>query len=272
LTTFERRFRLINILREQPGIRVPDLAKILDVSEGTIRNDMNALSESGQLTRVWGGAVPLGSDDAPKVTAYTARSRMNLSTKQAIAWAASRLVSDGDSVLFDASTTVFHMAKFLKERQNLTVVTNGIEIGRELAKNPTNMVMLLGGVLRPDGTAITRPSNDVLLKELYIKTAFVSASGFSMEAGLTEVDFQEAQFKRAMIASASFVVALVDSSKFGKVDLTPFARFDQVGQLFTDTLVAPEWIEKLKHGQVSYTLCDESTDAGRAVNEEQSRR
>ena len=271
MTTFERRFRLLNILREQPGIRVPDLARILDVSEGTIRNDMNALSESGQLTRGWGGAVPVGNDSAP-ITAYTARSRMNQSPKQVIAKAASRLVSDGDSVLLDASTTVFHMASFLKERQNLTVVTNGIDIGRELAKNPTNMVMLLGGVLRPDGTAITRPSNDVLLKELHIKTAFVSASGFSLEAGLTEVDFQEAQFKRAMIASASYVVALLDSSKFGKVDLTPFARIDQVGHIFTDTLVAAGWIEQLNRVSVSYTLCDESTDIGKVFNEEKIRR
>jgi DeoR/GlpR family transcriptional regulator of sugar metabolism len=271
LTTFERRFRLLNILRDQPGIRVPDLARMLDVSEGTIRNDMNALSETGQLTRVWGGAVPIGSDNGP-IAAYTARSRMNLTTKQMIARAAARLVADGDSVLFDASTTVFHMASFLKERQNLTVVTNGIEIGRELAKNPTNMVMLLGGILRLDGTAITRPSNDVMLKELHIKTAFVSASGFSMEAGLTEVDFQEAQFKRAMIASASFVVALLDSSKFGKVDLTPFARIDQIGHIFTDAQVEPEWIEKFRRGSVSYTLCDESTDAGKVSNEEQIRR
>ena len=264
MTTFERRFRLLNILRDQPGIRVPDLARLLDVSEGTIRNDMNALSDTGQLTRVWGGAVPVGGEKAATITAYTARARMNLSIKQVIARAAARLVSDGDSVLLDASTTVFYMADFLKERQNLTVVTNGIEVGRELAKNPTNMVMLLGGILRPDGTAITRPSNDVLLKELYIKTAFVSASGFSIEAGLTEVDFQEAQFKRAMIASASMVVALLDSSKFGKVDLTPFARIDQVGQIFTDTQAAPEWIEKLRRSGISYTLCDEAAEISKS--------
>jgi DeoR/GlpR family transcriptional regulator of sugar metabolism len=263
---------LLNILRDQPGIRVPDLARILDVSEGTIRNDMNALSDTGQLTRVWGGAVPVGGEKAATITAYTARARMNLSIKQVIARAAAKLVSDGDSVLLDASTTVFYMADFLKERQNLTVVTNGIEVGRELAKNPTNMVMLLGGILRPDGTAITRPSNDVSLKELYIKTAFVSASGFSIEAGLTEVDFQEAQFKRAMIASASMVVALLDSSKFGKVDLTPFARIDQVGQIFTDTQTAPEWIEKLRRGGISYTLCDEAAETSKNGYEEPGRR
>lgn len=271
MTTFERRFRLLNILREQPGIRVPDLARMLDVSEGTIRNDLNALSDAGQLTRVWGGAVPLSSDVQP-ATAYTARARMNLPAKQGIARAAARMVADGDSLLLDASTTVLSMATFLNERQNLTVVTNGIEVGRELAKNPTNMVILLGGILRPDGTAITRPSNDVMLKELYIKTAFVSASGFSIEAGLTEADYQEAQFKRTMIASSSFVVALLDSSKFGRVDLTPFARMDQVGHIFTDTQVSAEWIEKLNRVNVAYTLCDESAEPGRTGSEEYSRR
>lgn len=256
MTTFERRFRLLSILREQPGIRVPDLARILDVSEGTIRNDMNALSASGQLMRVWGGAVPLEAVNV-QVPAYAARTRMNQASKHDIARAAAKLVNDGDSLLLDASTTVFSLALNLQDRRNLTVVTNGIEVGRELARNPTNVVVLLGGILRPDGTAVTRPAMETLLKDLHIKTAFVSASGFSLDVGLTEVDFNEALFKRVMIESAGNLVALIDSSKFGRVDLTPFASVARVGQLFTDRNLPAEWIEKLGQAGVNYTLCGE---------------
>jgi DeoR/GlpR family transcriptional regulator of sugar metabolism len=257
VTTIERRFRLLNILREQPGIRVPDLARLLVVSEGTIRNDIRALAESGQLTRVWGGGIPT-VDEHDYSPAYTARARMNEATKQVIARAAAQLVADGDSLLLDASTTVFHMADYLHERRNLTVITNGIEVGRALAQNPSNTVMLLGGILRPDGTAITRPSSEALLKDLHIKTAFMSSSGFSIEAGLTEVDLHEALFKRSMIASSGRLVALIDSSKFGKVDLTSCARIEQVSHLFTDNQLSAEWIAQLERSGLAFTLCGET--------------
>ena len=189
--------------------------------------------------------------------AYTARAQMNQSAKQAIARIAAGLVADGDSILFDASTTVFHMANFLQERHNLTVITNGIDVGRELARDPSNMVILLGGILRPDGSAITRPTDDNILKDLHIKTAFISSSGFSIEAGLTEVDLHEAQFKSTMIASAGRLVALIDSSKFGKVDLTRCARLEQVSHIYTDTELSGEWREKLTLAGAAFTLCGE---------------
>jgi DeoR/GlpR family transcriptional regulator of sugar metabolism len=259
LTTFERRYRLLNILREQPGIRVPDLARILVVSEGTIRNDLKALAASGQLTRVWGGGIPAEEESSVSL-AYAARARMNQSAKQSIARMAARLVSDGDSLLLDASTTVYHMAYYLQERHNLTILTNGIEVGRELAQDHSNTVILFGGILRPDGTAITRPSNERLFNDLYIKTAFMSSSGFSIETGLTEVDINEAQFKRSMIAAASKLVALIDSSKFGKVDLTSCARIEQVSHLFSDAHLSSDWEEKLIQARISYTLCSETSE------------
>jgi DeoR/GlpR family transcriptional regulator of sugar metabolism len=266
LTTIDRRYRLLNILREQPGIRVPDLARLLVVSEGTVRNDLNALAESGLLTRVWGGAVPVDEERSTTSdisSAYAIRARMNEAAKKSIAKMAASLVSDGDSLLLDASTTVFHMAAFLQERHNLTVITNGIEVGRELARNPSNTVMLLGGILRTDGTAITRPSNESMLKDLHIKTAFMSSSGFCLEAGLTEVDLNEALFKRVMTTSAGMLVALIDSSKFGKLDLTSFARIDQISQLFTDSKISPEWVEKLKQAGVACTVVNENGDAAK---------
>ncbi len=258
MTTFERRYRLLNILQEQPGIRVPDLARQLEVSEGTIRNDLRALAASGKLTRVWGGGIPM--EERGVSPTFATRARMNQPAKQAIARVASGLAADGDSLLLDASTTVFQMAHFLQDRHNLTVVTNGIEVGQELARDPSNTVILLGGILRPDGSAITRPLNDYLLKDLHIKTAFISSSGFSIEAGLTEVDLHEAQFKRAMIASAGRLVALIDSSKFGKVDLTSCARIEQVSHIFTDVELSPEWRDKLAQAGAAFTVCCDAAE------------
>lgn len=258
MTTFERRQRILGLLREKPGIKVTELAQLLDVSEGTIRNDLAALAEGKQLTRVRGGAVVT---DAPSVShpPFASRARVNAQAKQSIARRAADLIEDGDAILMDASSTVYTLVHFLQDRRNLTVVTNGIEVARALAQNRSNTVILVGGVLSPEGTSVTGLLSEQILKDLHIKTAFVSCYGFSLGVGLTEVDLHEAQIKGRMIASAESVVALIDASKFGKVDLAPFARLDQIDHIFTDSGLSPHWIEQLRRTCVRLTVCDENT-------------
>ncbi len=258
MTTFERRQRLLELIQKQPGVRVPEIAKLLGVSEGTVRNDLRALSESRQLKRVRGGAV-VGSAPRGESPAFSARARIKALAKQRMARWAADLVEDGDSILFDASTTVYYLAHFLQDRRNLTVITNGVEIARSLAQNPSNRVILLGGMLRADGTSVTGPITERVLEDLHIKTAFLSSTGIALDNGLYEVDINEAQLKRKMIAAASSVVALIDSSKFGKVDLMPFAQLDQISHIFTDDGLSPDWIEQLRHASAPFTICGEDS-------------
>jgi ribose transport system substrate-binding protein len=257
VTLAERRQRLLALLLEQPGIRVPELAQQLGVSQGTIRNDLNALAEAGQVTRVRGGAVSTTEALAQGVR-FAAQARVNVAAKQRIARWAANLVEDGDSILLDASTTVFHLAHFLQDRRNLTVVTNGLDVARALAQNPTNTVILLGGVLNASGTLVTGLLSEQFLSNLHMKTAFVSCTGFSPEAGLTENDLHRAEIKRLMIGSASRVVALIDASKFGRVDLAPFAQLHQVCHIFTDEDLAPAWVQRLEATRTPLSLCGET--------------
>ncbi len=257
MTTFERQQRLLDLLRQQPGIRVPEIARTLSVSEGTVRNDLRAMARAGQLKRVRGGAIADGQrSNSP---AFSARARVSEDAKRRIARWAAELVEDGDTLLFDASTTVYYLADFLEDRRNLTVVTNGIEIARGLAQNPSNNVILLGGTMRADGTSVSGTLSHKLLEDLYIKTAILSCTGITLEAGLMEVDLDEAHLKRKMIQAAKSVVALIDSSKFGKIDLTPFASLDQITRIFTDNDLNSRWIEQLRHTPVALTVCSDST-------------
>ncbi len=234
------------------------MAQLLGVSEGTIRNDLDALAEAGQLERVRGGGIPI--DDRPAHSAtFAERLRTQAAAKQHIARWASELVENGDTILLDASTTVYGMAQFLQDRRNLTIVTNGIEVGRKLAQNPSNTVMLLGGVLRLDGTPVTDLVSEHFLRDLHIKMAFVSCAGFTPEAGLTELDARDAQLKSQMIAAASSVVALIDSTKFGQVRLVPFARADQVSHIFTDSDLSDQWISRIQQTCVVLTVCNENS-------------
>jgi DeoR/GlpR family transcriptional regulator of sugar metabolism len=254
LTTFQRRQQLLKIVQDEPGLRVPQLADLLSVSQGTIRNDLNALESAGQLMRVRGGAVVI-QDHTPGSPAFATRARLNSETKDIIARFAANQVGDGDSLLLDASTTVYAMARHLQERQGLRIITNGIEVARLLASNHSNTVILLGGVLRPDGASITGSLSERFLRDLHIGSAYVSCSGFTLNAGLTEVDIHEAQLKEIAIRSAGKVIALVDSSKFGKADLTPFARLDQINHLFVDYSLSADWLLLLEEAGLNFTIC-----------------
>jgi DeoR/GlpR family transcriptional regulator of sugar metabolism len=137
------------------------------------------------------------------------------------------------------------------------VVTNGIDVARLLAQNSTNTVILIGGVMNPDGSSVTGLLSEQIIAELHIQKAFVSCSGFSVERGMTEVHFEEAQLKRKAIESVKQVFALVDSSKLGHEDLTPFARPLQITHLFTDVGINEEWNARLHWANIPFTICEE---------------
>ena len=254
MITYKRRQSLLDILRKQPGLSVSEIANVLGVSEGTIRNDLNALEAEGRLKRVHGGAV-LTEQNQFQNNSFVRRYNQNVDAKSVIAREAALLVEDGDSILLDASSTCYYLARTLSERKKLRVMTNGFEVARELAQNTSNTVILIGGVVNNDSSSVTGLLSEQIIAEMRIEKAFFSCSGFSIERGMTEVHFEEAQLKRKAIESAQQVIALIDSSKFGKEDLTPFARSDQITHLFTDSAIDSEWKTRLDGANISFTAC-----------------
>jgi DeoR/GlpR family transcriptional regulator of sugar metabolism len=256
LITYERRQSLLEALRKQPGLRVPELAQALGVSEGTVRNDLNALEGEGRLKRVHGGAIlSMSSLDQFQNNSFVRRYKQSVAAKTVIAREAALLVKDGDSILLDASSTSYYLARALSARTKLRVMTNGFEVARELAHNSSNTVILIGGVVNNDSSSVTGLLSEQIIAEMHIEKAFFSCSGFSIERGMTEVHFEEAQLKRKAIESSKQVIALIDSSKFGKEDLTPFARPTQIAHLFTDSGITDEWKTRLQLANIPFTVC-----------------
>lgn len=260
MTTYERRQSLLDALRKQPGMRVSELAQVLNVSEGTVRNDLNSLEEEGKLKRVHGGAV-LIEDEHFKSNSFVGRYKENSAAKLAIAREASKLIQDGDSILLDASSTDYYLARALSEHQGLRIVTNGFEVARELASNTSSTVILIGGIVNNDSSSVTGLLSEKIIEELHIQKAFFSCSGFSIERGMTEVHLGEAQLKRKAIESSRQVYALIDSSKLGHEDLTPFANLAQITHLFTDSGISDEWERRLQSANVSFTTCNDNPTA-----------
>jgi len=254
LTIYERRQSLLDILRNQPGLRVPELARTLGVSEGTVRNDLNALEDEGRLKRVHGGAV-LYDQDQFQNSSFMRRYNQNVAAKLAIAREAATLIQDGDSIFLDASSTAYYLARAIADRIKLRVFTNGFEVARELAWNTSNTVILVGGIVNNDSSSVTGLLSEQIIAEMLIGKSFFSCSGFSIERGMTEVHLGEAQIKRKAIESSQQVIALVDSSKFGKEDLTLFARPAQITNLFTDSKISDEWKTHLELANIPLTVC-----------------
>ena len=262
MTTYERRQSLLDLLRKQTGLSVSELAISLDVSEGTVRNDLNALELQGLLTRVHGGAVLLQQETFQN-NSFFRRHQQNVAAKLAISYQAAALVSDDDSILLDASSTAYYFAQALSKHQRLRVMTNGFRAAQELAQNTSNTVFLIGGIVDNECSSVTGLLSEHIIEELHIQKAFLSCSGFSLERGMTEVHLAEAQLKRKVIDSSKELFALVDSSKFGVEDLTSFARTERISRLLTDQSLSSDWSERLKQAGINFTICKEYADFGK---------
>ncbi len=264
MTTFERQQAILRLLQEQPGIRAVKLAALLSVSRGTIRNDLLVLEKQRKVRRVRGGAVLLESEE-PDLLLAAAEPKLNMPAKRRIARWAAELVEDGDSILFDASSTVQQMVPFLKERRNLTIITNGVQTARLFKQHTEHTVILMGGVLLNGGRATGGHLGVELFPQLNIHTAFVSGVGFTLEAGITERSLEESQLKEKMIAKSMKTAVLIDATKLGKVGPVPSAGTEDIDYFFTDGDVPADFIQQMRSAGVNLMICGENTKRSHTI-------
>lgn len=230
----ERRQLILNILNSHKRITVKALSEQTNVSEATLRADLNSMEKEGLLIRTHGGAT-LVEKAADNDHSFTQREKKNREEKVRIGVQAAELVRDGQCILLDASTTALELAQVLKHRQiRLTVVTSGIRAALELKENPGINVILLGGMLRPASYSIEGTLGVSILEHIHVDTMFASANGFTVTAGLTDFNVYEVELKKAMVAKASRLVALLDNTKIGGSSIASFAATDNIDVLITD--------------------------------------
>ena len=250
----DRRERITRVVEANGRTTVAELSRLLSVSEATVRKDLAALEREGRLLRTHGGATagrPAGSGAGAGMPsrselAFEVRERLQVAEKAAIGRAAAELVKDGDSVALDASTTALYLARHLKTRNELTVLTNGIRIAAELAGLPGITVLMPGGMLRWEAFSLVGEWGDVILRRVHIQTAFVGAVGFTLDQGLTDVNSGEAEFKRLLVDAARTVVAVVDHSKWDRVAFTTFCPLDRLDMVITDRSAPAELVRAVR--------------------------
>jgi DeoR family fructose operon transcriptional repressor len=227
----QRWTNLRTLIREKGVIRIEDLCRQLKVSAATMRRDLDKLERSGAIRRVHGGAVSVESRlDEPVFAAKTAQA---VREKRRIAEAALTFVEPGDTLYLDGGSTVLELARLLRDRSNLTVVTNSLHAALELAGRGPRLIMI-GGELRRLSQTMVGPLTRLILHELHLDKAFMGTIGFGLKEGLTTTDPSEAFTKGVVVGQARQVIVLADGSKAGKVSFARAGSWENVHVLITD--------------------------------------
>ena len=248
----ERREQIIALLAQKGRVSVADLSEQFGVSQATIRADLDALAAENLLSRTHGGALAL--DQNRLELSFDFRRRLHAPQKSAIGAAAAALIEDGDAIILDASTTALAVAAQIKDLRELTVLTNGIFIALELLKAPGITVLMPGGFLRRDSVSMVGDEGHDFIEQFNFQKGFFGAKGLTLEEGLTDVNSAEVAVKRNLVARARQVIAIVDSSKWGRVGFASFASIAQVDCIITDDGGPPDMVTALRQAGVDVVI------------------
>ena len=235
----ERQEKLLSILREKRKVAVSEMCDVFNVSGATIRADLRQLEEEGLLTRTHGGAVL--RTRASFEQASDAREIVNLSAKERIGQRAAALVEDGDIIVLDTGTTTLHIARNIRDRQNVTVVTNDYQIARELEASPSIQTILLGGIVKKGYHCVDK--------------AFMGANSLSLKHGACVADIMLAETKRGMVEHASQVIIVCDYSKLNNTSLAQFTAADRIDTVVVDRL--PDDVQAYRNAGIQVISLDE---------------
>jgi DeoR/GlpR family transcriptional regulator of sugar metabolism len=247
----ERRQQILETIEKAGQLSVIELSAQFDVSEVTIRQDLQALSEQGLLLRTRGGA--LSTNTMPEFS-FDVRQQQQAAQKARIGQAAAGLVSYGDTIFLDASTTVFAIIPYIKGHPELTVITNSLRAAMSLLDAPQVQVILPGGHLRRESISLVSPTRDNLLDEINIQIGFFGARGVTVEEGMTDVNLNEVAMKRVMVERCRQVVGMLDARKWGKVAASTFASLEQIDTLITDQDAPADLVRQIQEQQVEVVL------------------
>ncbi|MBC8508262.1 MAG: DeoR/GlpR transcriptional regulator [Anaerolineales bacterium] len=242
----------MKILETQGSVLVTDLVSKFDVSEMTVRRDLDLLERKGLLRRVHGGAISdLGRSYEPP---FLTRSTTNQAEKERIGMLAAELIHSGDSITLDVGTSTLEVARKITDKQNLTILTPCFQIAGLLCEKPGIRLILTGGILRPGELSMVGHLAERVFEEFHVDKLFIAAAGVDFETGLTEYNVEDTQVKKAMLQSAKQVILVADASKFNRVAFTTIAPLDVVNTVITDKSIDPSIVTRLNDLSINVML------------------
>ncbi|CFR15041.1 transcriptional regulatory protein YciT [Yersinia frederiksenii] len=222
-----RQQSIIQLVNDRQRISVSELAQATQVSEVTIRQDLNLLEKRGLLKRVHGSAVALESDDVD------VRMMTHFATKQKLANYAASLVNDGETIFIESGSSNALLAHKLAQRPGITLVTVSGYIARQL-KDSACEVILLGGIYQKKSDSMVGPLTQLCLRHVHFSKAFIGIDGYQSGAGFTGRDMLRADVINSVLAKGAENIILADASKFGQVHQNPLTPLSSISRVITD--------------------------------------
>ena len=241
--TLDRRARVLQLIETKGQVKVNELRKMFGVSEVTIRNDLAQLEEKGLLVRARGGAFR-----AQRVAADFAlniKAKKHHKQKQAIGRRAADLIEEGDTIIIDSGTTTMEVARNLARFQNLTVITNALNIAGELVGHPQIKVIIPGGFLRENSLSLVGPIAESSIRNYYCDKLIIGVDGVDSQYGISTPNVEEAHLNRIMIDISREVIVVTDSSKFLRRSFAFIAPIEKIHTVITASDIPEEEHQRL---------------------------
>ena len=233
----DRRSRLLELIRLRGFAGLPELAGELNVSESTVRRDLDYLEESGEAKRTHGGVFYTGP--SPKLPHFEQRQASHWEKKRLIAERAVKLIEDGDTILLDGGSTTYELARLLVGRP-LQVVTNSLPVAHLFTAGDRADLVLVGGYVHPRTGVSMGPYANEMLARLSVRRAVLSVAGIN-DRGCFNSNLLLVETERAMMQSADEVIVVADSTKFGKASLARMCDLKEVNKLVVDHEISEDW-------------------------------
>jgi DeoR family transcriptional regulator, fructose operon transcriptional repressor len=239
----ERQKKIIELLMIKKVLKMTELTEELDISVDTLRRDINILAKQGKVEKIYGGIKLIES----KLGESSIDERMvnHLEEKESIAQICSEMINDGDCIYIDSGSTTFQIAKYIKQKRNLTVVTNSIPVVVELMNSDVELI-IIGGKIRKHERSVVTFEYLFNFNELNILKAFICTSGITLEKGISDYNLEEALTRKKIIELSKEVYVAADSTKFGKDVTVGIAPFDKIDYMITDHNLNKDYIDQFK--------------------------
>jgi len=252
LSGVERQIQILQVLSRNQRISVAEICQSFEISEATARRDLETLANQGKLQRVHGGAIPIAQ--APPESPFLTRREEQADCKQRIGRAASELIQDGETIILGSGSTVLELASHLRDRRNLTVITNSLPAMNILAERSEVTLICLGGVMRLSELSFIGHIAEMSLEEVRANKVFIGIRAINLEQGLTSEYLPEAKTDRALLHAAQEAIVLADHTKFGQVSAALLVPVEEVRTIVTDTETPREFIEGLRERGVNIII------------------
>jgi DeoR/GlpR family transcriptional regulator of sugar metabolism len=262
MLAYQRRTKILDLIREEGTVRVTALSDIFSVSEVTIRQDLEKLADDGLVEREHGGAH-LG-EISQQVSSLTLQHRENMPQKESIGKAAAAMVTNATSIILDAGSTTTEIARHLNGFEQLTVVTNALNIALLLGSRGGISTLMTGGEFKAPTLSLTGEKAGAFFSNVNADTVFLATAGVDARAGLTYPGFADIPVKSAMIKAAQRVVLVADSSKIGKKSLATLGPVSLVHTLITDNGISESDRNSLRKAGVEVVVAGKHASTGQS--------